>query len=566
MAERDLPEDDANPPPHLSNSVPRREFLKASAAAAGATLLASCLSSNDSETEIAASEDPVSRFDHMVVVMFENRSLDNLLGYLYPAGQGFNGLSGKTLTNPVPPFINDGHAFVTARPSPGTDADMQNPSPDPGEPYPRINTQLFGIVNPTTNQFESATEMQPPYNAPPAGTTPTMQGFVQDYCNTFVQTQGRNPTFDEYRVIMDTFTSAQLPVLSTLAQSFAVYDAWFCAVPSQTICNRSFFHASSSSGFVINVPYKKWLETNFAPTIFNRLQDAGRKWCVYYDPTQLVPFTALIHAPVLFPYWRTNFGTMDDFYSDVATGNLPDYAFIEPRMAFNHNDFHPPGPLFIDKVPIPGPSDVRAADLLLHQIYSAIRTSASVQGSNATNTMLLVTFDEHGGCYDHVAPPSATPPENPQPEGEMGFFFDRLGVRIPTIAISAYTAANTIVNRPVHHAALIRTLSRKYGLAPLTERDRGAPDLSDAINLTTARSPSTWPVTVPRPVPPSALNTDPTSAALAPIPLNELERHIVGLAMAQFTGVEPTEASIPTTIGEAYALLKPLTAGAFGRT
>jgi phospholipase C len=346
MAEHDVPDHDAGPLPRPSNSVPRREFLKASVAAAGATLLASCLSSSDAEIEIAGSEDPVSRFDHMVVVMFENRSVDSLLGYLYPAGQGFNGLSDGTFTNPVPPFINDGHTFVTARPSPGTDADMQNPNPDPGEPYPRINTQLFSIVNPSTNQFEAATQMKPPYNAPPAGTTPTMQGFVQDYCNTFVQLQGRKLTFDEYRVIMDMFTSAQLPVLSTLAQSFAVYDAWFCAVPSQTICNRPFFHASTSSGYVLNVPYSKWIETNVAPTIFNRLQDAGRTWCVYFDPTQLVPFTALIHAPVLFPYWKTNFGTMDDFYSDVATGNLPDYAFIEPRMVFNHNDHHPPAPIF----------------------------------------------------------------------------------------------------------------------------------------------------------------------------------------------------------------------------
>src|SRR6185295_13550725 len=143
-----------------------------------------------------------------------------------------------------------------------------------------------------------------------------------------------------------------LPVLSTLAQSFAVYDAWFCAVPSQTICNRSFFHASTSSGYVLNVKYSKWIETNSAPTIFNRLQDAGRTWCVYFDPSQLVPFTALIHAPVLFPYWKTNFGTMDDFYSDVATGKLPDYAFIEPRMVFSHNDYHPPAPIFIDNVPI----------------------------------------------------------------------------------------------------------------------------------------------------------------------------------------------------------------------
>jgi phospholipase C len=392
-----------------------------------------------------------------------------------------------------------------------------------------------------------------------------MQGFVQDYCNTFVGANGRNPTFDEYRVIMDSFTPAQLPVISTLARSFAVWDAWFCAVPSQTYCNRSFFHASTSSGFVLNAPHSNWYLTNAAPTVFNRLQDAGRTWRIYYDATQLVPLTALIHAPVLAPYFLTHFATMDRFYADVANGALPDYAFIEPRMLFNHNDMHPPGPLVVDGLKIPDPSDVRCGDLLLHQIYSAIRTS-SAQGSNALNTLLLVTFDEHGGCYDHVAPPSGPSPQNPQPEGQMGFFFDRLGVRVPTLAISAYTGAGTIVKRQVHHAALVRSLSKKFGLPFLTDRDRSAPDIGDAINLASARDPATWPVTVPPPQPPGSDNLDPTSPALANVALNDLGRHIVATAMGYFSGVEPAPDDVPTTIGAAYAILKPLTAGKFGST
>ena len=99
---------------------------------------------------------------------------------------------------------------------------MQNPNPDPGEPYPHVSTQLYGTVLPEANRFRAAADMVAPYNTPPAGTAATMQGFVQDYCDTFVSTNGRNPTFDEYRVIMDAFTPEQLPVYSTLAKSVAV--------------------------------------------------------------------------------------------------------------------------------------------------------------------------------------------------------------------------------------------------------------------------------------------------------------------------------------------------------
>jgi phospholipase C len=551
-------DDKKDGPEHAAS---RRGFLKASAATAGATLLTSCFgggSDGDPEPFGESEVDPLSRFDHVIVLMFENRSLDNLLGWLYPAGSGFDGLADGNYSNPVPSYIGDGHASVAVRRSPGTDADMQNPNPDPGEPYPHVNTQLFATVIPESNRFLAASQMQPPFNAPPAGTSASMQGFVQDYCDTFVAANGRNPTFDEYRVIMDAFTPEQLPVLSTLAKSFAVYDAWFCAVPSQTYCNRSFFNASSSSGFVMNAPHTNWLTGNVAPTIFNRLQDAGRTWRVYYDATQLLPLTALIHAPVLAPYFLTNFATMDRLYEDMANGTLPDYAFVEPRMLFNHNDFHPPGPLVVDGVKIPDPSDVRCGDLLLHQVYTALKNSAS-----AKDTLFLVTFDEHGGCYDHVAPPAARTPEKVEPEGEMGFFFDRLGVRVPAIAISAYTGP-LIVKRQVHHAALIRTLCKKHGLPHLTERDVDAPDLADAINLATMRDPSTWPVTVPPPQPPGSGNTDPLSPQLANLPLNDLEKHFVATALDYFTGRVWSVDEVPQTVGAAYATLAPYTAGKFG--
>lgn len=521
----------------------------------------------------------LGQFDHLVVVMFENRSFDNVLGYLYepgqvPRGQTFNGVAGSSCFNPVPPYINDGHTSVTVRRSPGGDSDMSNPNPDPGEEYPHVNTQLFNIVDPPSNEFQRAYYhesqkpgyMENPWNNPSAGLMPTMDGFVHDYCSNFVTVntefpmENQLPTFDQYRIIMDCFGPESLPVINMLAREFAVYDAWFSAVPSQTFCNRSFFHASSSSGFLDNEPYPKWL-LNIAPTIFNRLSEAGVSWKVYYDARQCLPLTALIHAPMLKKYWKTNFATMETFYADVAGGRLPAYAFVEPRMFWAHNDYHPPAPLF-ERTSIGATSDVRAGELLLHEIYCTVRDSASSAGSNALNTLLLVVFDEHGGTYDHVAPPRAVAPL--LPEHEYDFRFDRLGVRVPAIAISAYTQKNTVIHREVNHGTVISSLCKKYHLQPLNDRDRDAPGLSDALNLETSRPPHTWPVTIPPSVPPGALYTNPLSPEIAKRPLNRLERDIAGLAMTVIDGHAPDPADIPTNLGAAFDLLCRLAKDAFG--
>ncbi len=370
--------------------------------------------------------------------------------------------------------------------------------------------------------------------------------------------QGRTPTFDEYRVIMEGFGPNSLPVINTLAREFAVFDAWHCAIPSQTFGNRSFFHASSSSGWVVNEPYEKWLK-NDADTIFNRLTEQGLSWKVYYDKTQFACLTALIHYPKLSPYWQSHFATMETFYADVANGNLPAYAFIEPRLFYYHNDYHPPAPL-VEGLPIGTTSDMLAGELLLHEIYSAVRNSSNSQGSNALNTMLLVTFDEHGGTFDHVPPPAAVPPQLPL-EHEFGFGFDRLGVRVPAIAISAYTEANTVISSQAHHGTVIRTLCEKYDMPFLTERDKTAPDLSVALNLDEPRDPKTWPVTVPRPTPVRDLDPQNPELERAEHVMNGLERHVVGMAMTAFNEA----GEIPNTIGEAQGLLKRIAAGAFGR-
>src|SRR5439155_13138083 len=114
-----------------------------------------------------------------------------------------------------------------------------------------------------------------PYNLPPnPPAMPPMNGFVTDFVNHFLALKGREPTYDEYRVIMQCFTPKDVPVISGLAHHYAVCDHYHASVPSQTFCNRAFVHSGHSNGFVVNPPYVNWLFTH-APTIFNRIRTRG---------------------------------------------------------------------------------------------------------------------------------------------------------------------------------------------------------------------------------------------------------------------------------------------------
>lgn len=566
-------------PTDAARASSRRDFLKAgglaaaglivggaAGAAAGAAIGHSAGYREGANDYGALAPRKVPGFDHVVVLMGENRSFDNLLGWLYtketlPAGETFDGLAFGDYAN----FDPSGKRVPAHVYQGDTDVVMGRPNPDPGEEFPHVNTQLFGTVDPPANAKLWVEGMTAPYNTPASGTAPTMEGFLKDYyINVERMRGGKVPKEEDADQIMGGFSPEMLPVLSALAREFAVFDSWFSGVPSQTYCNRSFFHASTSHGFVTNKHgggYQKWLDAAPDPTIFNRLEDAGLSWKIYYDEQQLVSLTGVLHAPALEKYWRTGrFGFMSEFWDDAKNGNLPAYAFIEPRVTYNHNDFHPPfgvyrssdvdGAMVLDSAV----SDVRAGEALVASVYDAIRTSATPDGSNALNTLLLITFDEHGGTYDHVPPPDATPPDADADPGEMGFSFDRLGARVPTIAVSAYTRSNTIIHDEMHHGSVIATLCRLHGLSPLTRRDAGANDLLSVVNLQTPRDPRDWPDVHPMYLPanPQASEVpDPTAHPHKDKPLSPPGRGLVGLLQARY---EPA-AKEPQTYADAYNVL-----------
>jgi len=451
------------------------------------------------------SADRSHAMDHVVLVLFENRSFDNMLGRLYgPAdGKNFEGVVGKDLSNPIPAWAEHGAERKTVPYTIATDMDA--PNPDSGEEYFHTNTQLFNTLD-EPNRFQIGETVSPPWNAPEPGAVPTMDGFVTDYISTFTAEMGRQPTYEEYAQIMTGYTPEQLPVLSGIAKGFAVFDHWFCEVPSQTFMNRSFWTAASSSGFVVNSPVSNFTQHNTAETLFNRLEAHGRTWKVYVQEPMPLSFTGLIHMPRLKDRLATNFVPYSEFERDAAAGTLPDFSLIEPNMLSGHSDYHPAfGRSFVPgdmNLPMDPPSSIRGGEAFLARIYSAIRSAASPVGSSVYNTLFFIGWDEPGGTYDHVPPGPVSPPDPDAPAGQLDFKFDRSGYRVPAIIVSPWADEGIVINDEHRHTSMIATLRQVWGLGDaFTGRDAAAARFDHLLSRQAPRDPKSWPDVKPLPVP-----------------------------------------------------------------
>ena len=446
----------------------------------------------------------VNAMDHVVLVLFENRSFDNLLGRLYEQGEveSFEGVIGRDLSNPIPEWAEHG-AQGGVVPY-GIATSMDSPDPDPGEEFQHTNTQLFNVLD-EVNRFKDATEMAPPHNAPPGGTQPSMDGFVADYISFLTVELGRQPRYDEYCQIMTGFTPEQVPVLSALARGFGVFDHWFSEVPTQTMANRSFWTAATSSGFVVNRPMTNFMRRNRAETIFNRLEQHGKTWKVYVLEPDPISFTGFIHMERLRDRFATNFVPFAEFEHDAAEGTLPDFSLIEPNLLAGHCDYHPAfGRALLTglEVLMDPPSSILAGEAFLGRIYNSIRSADSPAGSNVFNTTFFIGFDEPGGTYDHVPPGSVPPPDPDGPPGQFGFAFDRSGYRVPAVIVSPWVEESTVCTEEHRHTSMLATLREVWDLGPpFTARDATARSFQNVLRLDTPRDPDSWPDITPLPVP-----------------------------------------------------------------
>jgi phospholipase C len=404
---------------------------------------------------MAARAGHLDAIEHFVVLMLACRSFDHMLGYLYteqgnvtPAGHSFEGLTGAE-SNPD----SSGEPVTVFRIEPTTPNAYFMPGANPGEGYNATNNQLFGAQAAPSDPSQS----------------PTNSGFVRNFGDT-LRWQGEQGRLVRAGAtahdIMGCFTPQALPVLSSLARGFAVCDYWYASAPTETLPNRAFACAATSQGHMDDRTH-----TFTSPSIFGLLESHQIGWAIYgYDraPLTKAMFSDANSAPA------SRFGTFPDFLAACAAGSLPAFCFLEPSWGSAGNSQHPP-------------YDVALGEQLIYDVYQAVRA-----GPAWPQTLLVITYDHHGGCYDHVPPPPGAVPPDESP-GEFGFDFTRFGVRVPAVLVSPLIPPGTVFrvparSVPLDHTSILKTVEERWSLPALTRRDAAAPGFGDVLTLRTPRT------------------------------------------------------------------------------
>jgi phospholipase C len=247
--------------------------------------------------------------------------------------------------------------------------------------------------------------------------------------------------------VMGYFQRDTLPITWGLADAYGSCDRWFSSLLGPTWPNRMYFHSAQSGGLSENVlPTAGGIDW---PSIYHRLSDAGVPWAYYYQDLPFVPLFKGVEVE----------GTVRrvsyDFFDDAAAGRLPSVCFIDP--AFLANDDHPP------HHPVLGQA-------FLASVYAALAASPQWE-----NCMLVVTYDEAGGFFDHVPPPKAA-----DDRADLGF--DQLGFRVPVVVAGPYVKQGYVSSVVRDHTSVLAHIDRTFGLEPLTARSAAAEDLSELID------------------------------------------------------------------------------------
>jgi phospholipase C len=434
-----------------------------------------------------------SKIGNVVFYILENRSFDHVCGWLYE--QGEEGI------NFVPPH-RDGPfegAKVTMF---NLDLDVQPPKKvfleklPPGElilqsdPYHDMTDTMRHLFFENRNGYADRAERN-------------MGGFVWNQGNSNV---------------MKTFAPKQLPVLNGLAKAFAVSDEWFCSMPGATDSQRAFALTGSALGelnnFMNGPQYLNWPDQHHRASIWKALWANGfRDWKIYnsvewsnfvltyqlFLKGQIPTVDADVSAYLAGSAKTSKYlGTIDQFMDDAQNGKLPAFSFLEPvwiGMKKEATSYHPYGG-----------GGTRPGEVALNEIYKALRA-----GPQWDDTLLIITFDEHGGFYDHMPPPYAA---NPWPNDENdGFRYDLMGVRVPTILVSPWIKKQTVFRSPTPVAydstSILATLLHWYGIPRarwgLGERTHHAPTFEGVFQCQSPRTDA--PVIEPLPFAPAPVES-----------------------------------------------------------
>ncbi|MRG95911.1 phospholipase C [Polyangium spumosum] len=355
--------------------------------------------------------------DHIVVLMLENRSFDHYFQKLPEAGQSDVDVAPENYTNPD----ENGNPVAPFR-------DTQLCFVDTNHEWTGTHEQING------GQMDGFYKTSHGFHEQPAGGTLEMLSGSR---------------------ALGYYTQEDLPFYYWLANEFAIADRYFSSIAGPTWPNRMFLYAASSFGAVHNqfvTPDK---------VLFDYLEQRQVSWRVYVSTTP----GAAVFVEKYLEYSKDeheHYVPIDNYFHDLETGNLPQVVFVDPGIAregYAQNDEHPP------------------AIAMLGEQFTATVVDALAKSSAWPRSALFITYDEHGGLYDHVVPPKACPPDDIAPdlkEGDTAAGFDTLGVRVPLIVVSPYAKKHFVDHRTYDHTSIVRFIEARFQMPALTNRDANA--------------------------------------------------------------------------------------------
>jgi len=403
--------------------------------------------------------DEAMPWDHLVVVMMENHSFDNVLGALPRSGKP----------------RADGLSFDAS----GTPTNSNPGRNGPVRAFPFSSTAQAGHVSQTWNATHEQID---------GG---KMDGFVRSV-------NSEEP--------MGYYPPEVLPFAYSLALTFTVANCWFGSAPCQTYANRRFLMAGTAYGNVASSAASLSDPPPPNGTIFDRLDEQEISWREYATD---VPQSAII--PSIIEKHGAHITTVKDFYDDCAAGTLPSVSFVDPEVGVLSNVGKA-----LANIPLLGklagrfkalggdeepPQDMYYGEAWAHRVIEAV-----LQSPAWPRTLLIYTYDEHGGYFDHVPPPPAIEPDAIPPRltpTHVPGAYDIYGPRVPAVVVSPYSKPNGVTNVVHDHTSVLATIEHKWNLPALTYRDANAATVMDFLDPKRAALMSPPPVQGPSDTGPS---------------------------------------------------------------
>ena len=341
------------------------------------------------------------------------------------------------------------HYFGRLRRTSGPPRGTSNPNPLGGDPIKPFHTHRYCEVADLDHSW-NGTHRERNGGA--------MDGFTAENVDT------NDPRGQR---AMGYYTRRDLPYYYKLYRKFAMGDRYFCSLLSQTFPNRYYLLAGTSFGQIRNN-----LGSYSQRTIFNLLDEAvpAVSWKIYYSD---LPFGALFsYVAGKLATNAVNMGTNDatnQLLLDAAAGTLPQVSFVDPSfIGEGENDEHPP------------------TNIQKGQAFTAKIINALMAGPAWQSTVIFLTYDEHGGYFDHVAPPAACTPDATPPNllpGDEPGVFDNYGIRVPMVAISPFSKRGYVSHTVYDHTSILRFIETRFDLPALTRRDANADPMLELFDF-----------------------------------------------------------------------------------